>query len=60
MSSSSGDPRVLFVMNLVLSSLFAAVVVWGLSVVDAAPFRLRTVAGFALVVMVLTHLVVMR
>ena len=58
--ASDGDPRVLFAMNLVLSTAFASAVVWGFSVLDLAAFTLRTVAGFALVVFALTYVVVLR
>lgn len=55
-TGSQGDPRVHLVMNLVLSTLFASVVVWGLSVLDIVPFTLRNVAigalGLALVTLV--------
>lgn len=55
--ASQGDPRVLFAMNLVLSTVFASVVVWGLSYVDVVPFTLVNVASFALVLMAVTHVV---
>jgi hypothetical protein len=56
-TTSQGDPRVLFVMNLVLSSIFATVVVWGLSFVDVVAFTLVNVASLALVVMAATYVV---
>lgn len=55
--ASEGDPRVHFVMNLVLSAVFAAVVLWGLEYVGAAAFTLQNVAVGTGVLMVLTHLV---
>ncbi|WP_248895878.1 hypothetical protein [Haloplanus halobius] len=55
--ASEGDPRVLFVMNAVLSSLFAATVVWGLSFLDVVAFSPWTVASLALLLMAITHLV---
>lgn len=57
MASSQGDPRVHFVMNLVLSTVFSAVVIWGLSVVSDLPFDWVNVAVLALVVMLATYLV---
>jgi hypothetical protein len=51
---------VLFVMNVVLSTAFAAFVVWGLSFVDLVPFTLQGVAGLALVLSLVTYLVVVR
>jgi uncharacterized membrane protein len=58
--ASEGDPRVLLVMNVVLSSIFATVVVWGLDVVGALTFTTRNVVGLAAVLVVLTYLVVIR
>lgn len=58
--ASDGDPRVLFVMNLVLSAAFASVLVWGLSYLDLTTFTLRTVAGYGLVVFVVTYVAVLR
>lgn len=60
MTSSSGDPRVLFVMNLVLSAVFATVIVYGLSIVANVTFGWKRVAGATLALMVLTYLVVLR
>lgn len=57
MGTSKGDPRVLVAMNVVLSTLFATVVVWGLSVVGAFAFSLRNVAIAALALVVVTWLV---
>ncbi|MFK8214910.1 hypothetical protein [Haloferax volcanii] len=54
---SEGDPRVLFVMNLVLSTVFAAVVVYGLSYLDLAAFSVVNVASAALVLTAVTYLV---
>ncbi|MFC7069947.1 hypothetical protein [Halobaculum lipolyticum] len=58
--ASDGDPRVLLAMNLVLSTAFASVVVWGLSYLDLASFTVETVAGMALVVFLVTYLAVLR
>ena len=58
MANPDGDPRVLFVLNAALSSLFAAVVVWGLSFVGVVAFTPRAVAALAAALVALTHLVV--
>ncbi|PSP71599.1 hypothetical protein BRC80_05340 [Halobacteriales archaeon QH_9_66_26] len=58
--ASQGDIRVLLVMDLVLSAVFGAVVVRGLSVLDVLAFAWRTVALVALAVAALTYLVVLR
>lgn len=57
MANSQGDPRVLFVMNLVLSSVFAWVIVWGLNFIDVLTFSARNVAVAAALLMILTHFV---
>ena len=58
MANSKGDPRVLFVMNLVLSVAFASFAVWGLSFLDVLEFTWRTVAVATGLLMVVTYLVV--
>lgn len=58
MADSKGDPRVLFVMNLVLSSLFAVAVVWGLDFIDVLTFGWQQVGVLAALLMVVTWLVV--
>lgn len=58
--ASQGDPRVLFVMNLVLSGLFSTFVVWGLAFLDMLTFEWRTVGIATLGLMLLTWLIVMR
>lgn len=55
--ASQGDPRVLFVMNLVLSSVFATGIVWGLDFIGAVSFGWRNVGILALLLMILTYLV---
>ncbi|MEF8807547.1 hypothetical protein [Natronomonas sp.] len=56
-SGSPGDPRVLIVMNVVLSTAFATLVVWGLSIIGAAEFSLLNVATGAILLFALTYLV---
>lgn len=55
--SSKGDPRVLFAMNIVLSTVFATVVVWGLSTIDLLTFTWITVAEFAVLLVIITYVV---
>lgn len=57
---SQGDPRVLLVMNIVLSFLFSLMVVTGLEVIDLLEFRWRTVAIGTGILVLITHVVVMR
>ena len=58
MANSKGDPRVFFVMNLALSSAFAALVVWGLSFVGALEFGWQPVAALAGLLVIVTYAVV--
>lgn len=57
--ASEGDPRVLFVMNLVLSFLFSSVVVGGLAFIGMMDFSWGTVGLVTAGVMILTYLVIM-
>ncbi len=59
LSSSDGDIRVLFVLNAILSVLFAWTIVWGLSFMGAVTFELTTIAGVAVVLFLLTYVVTM-
>ena len=59
LSASAGDPRVLLIMNAVLSTLFSWSIVWGLSLLDLAEFTVINVATGAIVLFSLTYLVTM-
>lgn len=56
-SSSQGDPRVLLVMNAVLSTLFAWTVVWGLSFLGIVEFGIVNVGTAAILLFAITYLV---
>ena len=58
-SSSQGDPRVLFAMNAILSTLFAWSVVWGLSFLGIVSFTLVNVATAAILLFTMTYVVTM-
>lgn len=58
-SSSQGDPRVLIAMNIVLSTLFAWSIVWGLSFLGFLEFDLINVATAAILLFAMTYLVTM-
>ncbi|UPW01725.1 hypothetical protein M0R88_06385 [Halorussus gelatinilyticus] len=58
MANSTGDPRVLFAMNLVLSAAFSWVLVSALSFVGVTPFSWRRVALTTAGLVVLTYVVV--
>ena len=56
-SGTQGDPRVLVAMNVVLSTVFAATVVWGLSYLGAAEFTLVNVATGAVLLVAVSYVV---
>jgi len=58
-ASSEGDPRVLLVMNAVLSTLFGWSVVWGLSYLGFLEFGFINVATAAILLFAVTYLVTM-
>lgn len=60
LAASEGDPRVLLVLNVVLSFVFSYIVVWGLDFVGAAEFSLVNLALGTLVLVLVTHLTIMR
>lgn len=55
--ASRGDPRVHFVMNLVLSASFAALILWGLEFVGAGELTLGRFVVGTIGLMVVTYLV---
>jgi hypothetical protein len=55
-----GDIRVLLVLDLLLSAVFASVVIWGMDFIRLVAFTLRNVAVATLLVAALTYLVVLR
>jgi hypothetical protein len=59
-SGSQGDPRVLIAMNLVLSTGFAATIVWGLDVLGAAELTLINVATGAILLFALTYVITLQ
>ena len=59
-SGTRGDPRVLVAMNVVLSTAFAATVVWGLSYLGAAEFTLVNVATGAVLLVTVSYVMSTR
>lgn len=57
---SDGDIRVLLVLDLVLSLVFASVVLWGLDFIGEAQFTAQNLAIGTVGVAVVTYLVVLR
>ena len=58
--ASDGDIRVLLVLDLLLSAVFATVLLWGLSFVDLATLSVQSVALWTVVLAALTYVVVLR
>lgn len=58
MARSQGDPRVLLLMNFVLSALLSYTVVWGLDFIGELAFSWESVAIGTLALMTLTFIVV--
>lgn len=58
--TSEGDPRVLFVMTLVLSFAFSSAVLTGLNFIGVVAFEWTTVGLATLALMLLSYLVVLR
>lgn len=57
LDSSSGHPAVLFVLNLALSTAFAALLLWLSAFAGLTTFSWGRVVAFALVLVVLTYVV---
>jgi hypothetical protein len=57
---SEGDPRVLFVLNVVLSLVFSYMVVWGLDFIGAVEFSLLNLALATAVLVLATHFTIMQ
>jgi len=59
-SNSQGDPRVLIGLNIVLSTGFAASIVWGLDVLGAVDLTLINVATGAILLFALTYVITVQ
>ena len=55
LEESQGDPRVLVVLNAVLSTAFVWLVVWGGSFIGAIEYSYTTIAVGAIALFLLTH-----
>ncbi|WP_280586398.1 hypothetical protein [Halorubrum sp. Boch-26] len=60
MEESEGDPRLILLLNALLSGVFALTVVWGLDQIGIAGFTAPNVATLGLIVFAATYLVVLR
>jgi len=57
---SEGDPRLVLLLNAVLSAWFAWTVVWGLDRLGAAALNAANVGALALIVFGVTYVAVLR
>ncbi|WP_049983885.1 hypothetical protein [Halorubrum sp. BV1] len=57
---STGDPRLILLLNAVLSGWLAWTAVWGLDLLAVVDYSLSTVGGLAAVIFALTYVVVLR
>ena len=57
---STGDPRLLVLLNAVLSTWLAWTAVWGLDLLAVVDYSLTNVATLAIAIFALTYLVVLR
>ena len=58
--ASSGDPRVLWAMNFVLSFAFSTAVLGGLDFIGLVPFEWGRVAVATVVLMLVSYVVALR
>lgn len=58
--SSQGDPRLILLLNAVLSAWFAYTALWGLDKLGVVPLSMTNLATFAIIVFALTYVVVLR
>ncbi|MFC6771735.1 hypothetical protein [Halorubrum pallidum] len=57
---STGDPRLIVLLNAVLSTWLAWTAVWGLDLLGVVEYGLTNVATLAIVIFALTYVVVLR
>lgn len=57
---ASGDIRVLLVLDLILSAIYATGIVWGLDYVGWVAFTVRNVAVLTAIVALLTYILILN
>lgn len=58
--ASQGDPRVLVVLNLLLSFVFSVIIVWGLDFIDIGAFTWTNVGIATVLLFLITWVVILR
>jgi hypothetical protein len=56
-ANSAGDPRVVLLLNAVLSTLFALTITWGLDFVGTLEFTVTNAATLAILLFAVSYLV---
>lgn len=57
---ASGDIRVLIVLDVIMSAIYAMIIVWGLDYLDMATYNFENVAIATAIVAVLTYILVLQ
>ena len=57
---ASGDIRVLIVLDVIMSAIYAMIIVWGLDYLDMAAYNLENVLIATAIVAVLTYILVLQ
>lgn len=60
LEESKGDPRLILLLNGILSAWFAWTAVWGMDLLNIVPFTTTNVLTLALIIFALTYVVVLR
>lgn len=60
LEESTGDPRVVLLLNALLSIWFAWTVVWGLDLLGVMAFTIQNIAYLAVAIFLLTYVIVLR
>ncbi|MFB6081226.1 MAG: hypothetical protein ABEJ67_00255 [Halanaeroarchaeum sp.] len=57
---AKGDIRVLLVLDVILSAIYATIIVWGLDYLDMLAFTAGNVAAATAIIALLTYVLVLR
>ena len=57
---AKGDIRVLLVLDLIISAIYSAIVIWGLAYIDVLEYSIENVAILTVILATITYLAVLR
>lgn len=57
---AKGDIRVLIALDIVLSAIYATIIVWGLDYLDMLAFTVGNVASATAIIALLTYILILR